>query len=141
MFLVGYQGEKISVPLEEGFEQAKKIASRKIEDTIEDDVGGDEVRILSYDTIYEDITFKQIMGPVYNGIYYYNGTKYSFVMNGQTGTFAGSYPMSGVKIFFFVSTIVILSFFGLLDSSQTPQLYGSKREPSDYQTRRLSRRF
>lgn len=107
-FLIGYQGEKISLSLEEGFEQAKQNVVSEIERSIRYDVGGDECRILSYNTRYEDITFKQVLVPVYNGLYRYNNKKYNFVMNGQTAKFAGSYPVSGIKVFFFVAIIIAL---------------------------------
>ena len=105
-YLVGYQSEKISLPLEEGFEKAKASVKFQIERTIEYDVGGDVVRILHYNTSYTDITFKQVMVPVYNGMYSYNGKKYSFVMNGQTGKFSGSSPVSVSKILALVFSIV-----------------------------------
>lgn len=107
-FLVGYSSEKISLSLEDGFNRAREIIAPQIEKTIEYDVGGDEVRILSYHTKYEDITFKQILVPMYNGIYDYNGRKYAFVMNGQTSKFAGGCPISWVKVMAFVFIIVLI---------------------------------
>ena len=105
-FLIGYQGEKISLPLEEGFMQAKQSVKWKIENTIEHDVGGDEVRILHMHTMYDDVTFKQVLVPVYNGLYSYNGKQYHFVMNGQTGKFAGGAPVSAIKVTAFVLAIL-----------------------------------
>ena len=107
-FLIGYPGEKISLPLEEGFKQAKQNVKPKIEETIEWDVGGDEVRIISTHTTYSDITFKQVLVPIYNGIYSYNGRQYNFAMNGQTGKFSGGYPISGVKVFFLTIFIIAI---------------------------------
>ena len=106
-FLVGYNAEKISLPLEKAFANAKIDANDQIESSIRWDVGGDEVRILSTDTKYNDITFKQIMVPIYNGIYKYKGKEYRFVVNGQTGVFSGGSPVSGIKVFFFVLMIVL----------------------------------
>lgn len=105
-FLVGYAGEKISLPLDQGFEEAKRSIQHKINHSIEWDVGGDEVRILSKHTQYEDVTFKQVLVPIYNGLYSYNGKQYNFVMNGQTAQFAGGYPTSAAKIFVFIASIL-----------------------------------
>lgn len=106
-FLIGYHGEKLSLSLDQGLENAKELIQPEIEATIEHDVGGDECHILSMDTIYSDITFKQVLAPIYNGVYSYNSKKYTFVVNGQTSSFAGSYPISGLKVFFFVTSIVL----------------------------------
>ena len=113
-FLIGYYGENISLPLDEGFEIAKMQIKNKIEDTIEHDVGGDEVRIISMNTAYSDITFKQVIVPIYNGFYHYKGQKYSFVVNGQTAKFAGGSPVSTVKVTLFVIFIVALFLLPLL---------------------------
>ena len=106
-FLIGYPSEKISLPLEEGFKQAQAAVQPKIRQTIEWDVGGDECRILSCSTEYSDVTFKQVLVPIYNGIYSYNGKQYNFVVNGQTAKFAGGYPTSWVKIFAVIAAIII----------------------------------
>ena len=105
-FLVGYQGEKISLPLEEGFNKAKQSVQWKIRNSIEFDVGGDEVRILHMHTVYEDVTFKQVLVPIYNGLYSYNGHQYRFVMNGQTGQFTGGAPTSAAKVVALVLSII-----------------------------------
>ena len=107
-FLIGYPSEKISLPLEEGFKQAQVAVQPKIRQTIEWDVGGDECRILSCSTEYSDVTFKQVLVPIYNGIYSYNGKQYNFVVNGQTAKFAGGSPVSGVKVTLFVCAIIAI---------------------------------
>lgn len=114
-FLIGYPSEKISIPVRDGFLKAKDSIKPEIERTIKRHVGGDEVKILSYSTTYEDVTFKQVLMPIYNGIYDYNGRKYSFAMNGQTGEFEGGYPISGLRVFIFVVIIVlVISLVGYL---------------------------
>ena len=105
-FLIGYQSEKISLSLEQGFEIAKEKAKDEIESSIRHDVGGDECRIISYTTRYDDVTFKQVLVPMYNGIYKYNGKQYVFVMNGQTAQFAGMSPVSAIKVTAFVLSII-----------------------------------
>jgi len=107
-YMIGYYGEKISLPLEDGFERAKNSIKREIVNTIEDDVGGDEVRIISMNTRYNDITFKQVIAPIYNGIYFYKGKKYEFAINGQTCKCAGGSPTSKLMVFFIVTFIIII---------------------------------
>ena len=106
-FLIGYAAEKISLPLEDGLKQAKQEADILIQRDIEFQVGGDVVRILECDTKYKDITFKQILVPIYNGLYNYNGKQYSFAMNGQNAKISGGYPVSGIKVFLFVMSIIL----------------------------------
>jgi hypothetical protein len=107
-FLVGYHGEKISLPLDEGFKQAKQDVQWIIRNTIERDVGGDEVRIINMHTQYNDVTFKQVLVPIYNGLYTYKGKQYHFVMNGQTGQFSGGSPTSVAKVVGFIFMILAI---------------------------------
>ena len=109
-FLMGYVSERISLPLIDGFKKAQESVDFSIRNSIDWDIGGDEQRIYHYHTKHEDVTFKQVLVPVYNGLYSYQGKQYNFVMNGQTGQFAGGHPTSGAKI----AMVVLLIASGIL---------------------------
>ncbi len=105
-FLLGYYSEKPSITLPEGFENAKNIMTSEIKTACIQDIGGDTYSNLNFKTNYSNVTFKQIMAPIYNGHYSYNNKKYNFVCNGQNGKFAGKCPISALKI-----TLVVLLVF------------------------------
>ena len=97
-YLSGFQVEAYQVDLEQGFNQAKKIMEGEIEDTIEDDIGGDHQRIHSVKTQYDNITFKHILLPIWINAYRYQGKPFRFVVNARTGEVQGERPYSVFKI-------------------------------------------
>ena len=88
--------------LPEGMVDKDCLVSRIIMSDIRHDIGGDEQRIVSYETSYSNVKCKQIMMPVYNGVYKYKGSTYSFAINGQNGSFYGKAPVSGTKVFLYI---------------------------------------
>ena len=64
-YLSGFLSEKYQIELGEGFEIAKGIAEPEIRNLIRRDIGGDEQRIISMQTNYDDITFKHLLLPVF----------------------------------------------------------------------------
>jgi hypothetical protein len=103
-FLLGYYSERPSISLETGFNESQKVMMDTIRRLCIEDMGGDTYRDLKFNVKYSDVTFKQIMAPIYNGQYEYNSKKYNFMCNGQTGKFAGKYPISPLKV---ILTIII----------------------------------
>lgn len=106
-FLLGYYAERPSIPLDAGFNSAKGFMMNDIKANCRKQIGGDEVSQLSVKTKFDDVTFKEIMAPLYNGTYEFNKKKYKFVVNGQTGQFAGRYPISPLKISLIVLLVLI----------------------------------
>ena len=106
-FLAGFRAEAYTVPLEEGYTEARDVMERTIRRDVKFDIGGDRQRISSLDTDVSDVTFKHILLPVWLAAYKYRGKTYRFVVNGRTGTVRGDRPWSWWKI-------GIVVFFGLL---------------------------
>lgn len=115
-FLSGFKSETYSVSIKNGFTRAKEIMKDKIEDTVNDDIGGDEQKIDSMDIRYRDLTYKHILLPIWICAFRYNDKSYRFVINGQTGEVNGDRPFSGLKITLFVLGIIaaIVLLFALL---------------------------
>ena len=107
-FLLGYQAEKPAIDLEEGFNRARNVISKNIRNHITKKIGGDTVSNLNINTKYENVTFKQMLCPLYNGTYQIAQKKYHFVINGQNGKFHGDYPKSALKITMFILIILII---------------------------------
>lgn len=107
-FLLGYYSEMASLSLEDGFNSAKKIMVNKIRSHCINDIGGDTYKDLKFSTNFTDVTFKQIMAPIYNGHYMYKNKKYNFICNGQNGKFVGNNPISAIKVGILVFSIILL---------------------------------
>jgi hypothetical protein len=101
-FLAGFQAEGYTIPLSEGWDNARDIMARVIERDIRADIGGDEQRITSADTRYAEETFKHLLLPIWTAAYKYNNKSYRFLVNGQTGEVQGERPYSVWKIAFAV---------------------------------------
>jgi DNA-directed RNA polymerase subunit RPC12/RpoP len=97
-YLSGFITEKYQIDLENGFDVAKGIMDPQIRAAIRRDIGGDEQRIISMRTNYEDITFKHLLLPVYVSAYRYKDKLYQFLVNGRTGEVQGQRPYSWIKI-------------------------------------------
>lgn len=107
-FLLGYYCEKPSINLEGGFNLAQESMKQDIRVMCINEIGGDTYRDLKFTTNYSDVTFKQIMLPIYSGCYEYNNKNYNFIVNGQTGKFAGKCPISPLKVTLLVLFILLI---------------------------------
>ena len=114
-YLSGFISEKYQIELDKGFEIAKGIAYPVIRSLVKRDIGGDEQRIISMNTNYNDITFKHLLLPVFVSAYKFKNKLYLFLVNGRTGEVQGERPYSWIKItlaFIFVFvTIVLIAYF------------------------------
>ncbi|QZT37402.1 hypothetical protein K5X82_00570 [Halosquirtibacter xylanolyticus] len=105
-YLSGYITEKYQIEITEGFKMAQETAESEIRDMIRTDIGGDEQRITSMETDYNDIAFKHLLLPVFVCAYRFKGELYQFLVNGRTGEVQGRRPYSWIKIALTVLAIV-----------------------------------
>lgn len=108
-YLAGYRAEAYSVPLEEGFEEARDHMDRVILRDVKFDIGGDRQRVHSVNTKVSDVTFKHVLLPVWMAAYKFRGETYRVVINGRTGRVSGERPWSVWKIVFAVLAGVIVA--------------------------------
>jgi LSD1 subclass zinc finger protein len=97
-YLTGFQTESYQIGLKDGFDHAKEKMQSTIDNTIRNDIGGDDQRINSKDSEYNNITFKHTLLPIWLSAYKYNGKAYKFLVNGRTGETKGDRPYSVGKI-------------------------------------------
>lgn len=107
-YLSGFTAENYQIELGEGFETAKTIMDERIRESVRRDIGGDEQRILSVQTQYNDITFKHLLLPVWLSAYRFRDKTYRFLVNARTGEVQGERPYSWIKITLFVLTLLTL---------------------------------
>ncbi|MDO1447235.1 hypothetical protein Q0590_13275 [Rhodocytophaga aerolata] len=108
-YLSGFRTETYQLDVRAGFEEAKQIMDSTIRNTICRDIGGDHQRIHSIDTIYNNVTFKHTLLPIWLSAYRYNDKVYRFMVNGRTGEVQGERPYSWIKI-----TLAVLAFILLV---------------------------
>lgn len=101
-YLSGFRAEAYTVNLTSAFGIAKDKAEDSIESAIRSDIGGNEQRITSKHTQWNNITFKHTLLPIWISAYRYKGKVYRFLINGRTGEVQGERPYSTWKIIFAV---------------------------------------
>lgn len=108
-YLAGFRAEGYTVPLEEGYTEARDIMDRTIARDVKFDIGGDRQKIKSVDTDVSGVTFKHILLPIWIAAYKYRGRSFRFVVNAQTGRVRGERPYSAWKITFAVLAALIVA--------------------------------
>ena len=113
-FVSGFQAEAYQVSLREGFPIAKTVIDGTIANQVRRDIGGDQQRIHSVSTRYDDVKFKHVLLPVWISAYRYRDKAYRFLINGQTGEVSGESPKSWWKIGFLVLAVLVVLFLVLM---------------------------
>jgi DNA-directed RNA polymerase subunit RPC12/RpoP len=108
-YLAGFRAEGYTVELAEGMVEARAEMDRVILQDVRHDIGGDEQRVHSVDTVLSDVTFKHILLPIWLAAYKYNGRSFRFVVNARTGEVQGERPWSAWKIAFAVVLAAIVA--------------------------------
>lgn len=100
--LAGYEAETYSVPLDQGWVNARKTIDAELHSDACRRIGGDTQRGVTVTTAYNAVTYKHVLLPLYCASYRYGKKAYAFQVNGQTGKVRGERPWSFWKIFFAV---------------------------------------
>lgn len=112
-YLAGFRAEAYTVPLDEGFAEARKRMDEVILRDIRFDIGGDKQRVTHVDTDVSSTTFKHVLLPVWMAAYKYRGRTFRFIVNGRTGAVQGERPWSRWKIAFAIlAGLVLAAAFG-----------------------------
>jgi len=120
-YLSGFKTESYQVDLKEGFDDAKIKMDERIRASVCRDIGGDHQRIHSLNTVYNNITFKHILLPIWISAYMYKDKVYRFLINGKTGEVQGERPYSWVKIALvsILAAAIILIIYNLVNKEPT----------------------
>jgi DNA-directed RNA polymerase subunit RPC12/RpoP len=109
-FLAGFQAERYSIGLKEGWEINKKVVDNLLIKSIKEEIHADQVKNLNVHTDYRNIKFKHVLLPVWVATYTYQNKLYQFMINGQSGKIQGKAPVSFAKVF----VTSLLSLIGVL---------------------------
>ncbi len=101
-YLAGYLSERYSVGLHDAWDRTKPKVDRKIEEAISDQIRhryhADHVRISTTHTMYNDLTYKYLLVPLWQSSFDYKGKTFQFMVNGQTGKVGGKAPVSPLRV-------------------------------------------
>ncbi len=97
-YLSGWVVERYQIDLIAAAKEAREEMDEEIEHLCAAEVPGDTHRNLQVESDYSGQTFKHILVPIWLLTYNYGTSTYQVVINGYTGTIAGKYPKSWVKI-------------------------------------------
>ena len=117
-YLAGFRAEAYTVPLDEGYAEARAKMDQAILRDIRFDIGGDKQRVDHVQTAVSRQTFKHILLPVWLAAYKYRGETYRFIVNGRTGAVQGERPYSWWKIALAVAAgLIVAAGIGFLYAS------------------------
>jgi DNA-directed RNA polymerase subunit RPC12/RpoP len=107
-FLSGFQTERYTIGLSEGFVKAQAIMDEHIRELCRQDIGGDHQRLHGVSTQHVGVSFKHLLLPTWLAAYRYHERPFRILVNGRTGKVVGTRPYSAWKIVLFVLMILAL---------------------------------
>jgi len=113
-YLSGYQAEKYTLGVEQGFARAQEIIRDELTALARAQIleRYDEAAVSSLQERYFNVKFKHLLLPMWMSGYQYGGKIYRFLINGQTGRVTGQYPKSKWKVA--LTVLLCLAAAGLL---------------------------
>lgn len=115
-YVAGFVAERYAVGIKDAWKMAMESIKMKLTNSISSKIrtekDADHVRSLQLDTVYNDITYKYLLLPVWLSSYKYKDKVYQFMVNGQTGKVAGKSPVSAIKVT--ICIIVVIAICSIL---------------------------
>lgn len=97
-FLLGWKETHAEKSTEECIALSKDIIENAVYNACAAECKIDTYRNLDVDVTYSSETYKHVLLPIWFCDYWYNGKKYHFMVNGQTGSIDGTKPVSAGKV-------------------------------------------
>ena len=97
-YLAGWTVERYQIDLVAAAQRSREQMLAELRRLCAEDIHADTHRNLVVNASFHDQTFKHILAPIWLMTYVYGATSYQVVVNGVTGTIAGSRPWSWIKI-------------------------------------------
>jgi hypothetical protein len=107
-YLAGWTVERYQIDLVAAAERSRQQMMNELRQLCARQVPGDTHRNLAVDATFHDQTFKHILAPVWLMTYVYGAKSYQVVVNGVTGSIAGSRPYSWIKVTLLVIALLLL---------------------------------
>jgi len=107
--LAGFFARTYELDLEPAHSQARQRMDAEIEQQVKREIGGDEQRVHQIESNYSNVTFKNLLLPVWMLAYRYHDKAYQVFINATTGEVQGDRPWSWLKISLTVLTVLLLA--------------------------------
>ena len=105
-YVSGWLVERYQIDPVAAAQHSREVMNSKVRAMCDDEVPGDTHRNLNVSADYSGQTFKHILVPVWLLTYDYGARAFQVVINGYTGSVAGDFPKSWVKILLLVIFIL-----------------------------------
>jgi len=100
--LAGFAAERYSIGLKEGWGLAQDSIRSKLRSNIDRYIKSkwrcDRTSNIKFSTVYDNITYKYILVPVWISSFKFKDKVYQFAVNGQTGKVGGKAPVSAFRV-------------------------------------------
>lgn len=115
-YLAGWVVEQYQIDLIAAAQQARERMEAAMRSLCAREVPGDTYRDLRVEAVFDAQTFKHTLFPVWLVTYTFGSRTYHVAVNGATGSIAGDYPLSWVKITLAVLAALLVVWFVLAQS-------------------------
>jgi len=109
-YLYSFQAENNSISKEDCWKTAQNEIDRELRTRITRSLHADEVRNLSYQTTFSNVTFKSVLLPAWVSSYQFKNKTYKFMINGQSGEVRGQSPVSALRVLSSILLALVVTF-------------------------------
>lgn len=117
-FLAGWIVEQYQIDLIAAAQRSRERMEAQLHSLCAGQVPGDTYRNLRIWSRYSNQTFKHVLVPVWLLSFNYGSKSFQAVVNGYTGSIAGNYPKSWVKILMLILTLAVIAGIVLLATNR-----------------------
>jgi len=107
-YVSGFDAKEYRKELPSAYKSAQKRMEQQIKYAIEREIGGDKQKIEHYRIEYSDVTYKNLLFPLWIASFRYKGKHYEYAINGLSGKVSGERPYSMIKIAFAIAIVVVI---------------------------------
>ncbi len=97
-YISGFLAMKYDLELEAAWKIGQDICRDRITLRIKEEIGGDVVDNLKIAPNLTDVTFKHVILPLWLNGFTYKDKVYTFIVNGQSGSVTGKYPLDMLRV-------------------------------------------
>jgi len=110
-YLAGAQAEHYALPLDDGYRQAQEQMAAALESAATNQIiarGFQQASVTRLNPSYTNVTYKQVLLPVWLAAFTQGGKSWHYAINGESGKVSGERPYSAIKIGLAVALAVVI---------------------------------
>jgi predicted RNA-binding Zn-ribbon protein involved in translation (DUF1610 family) len=105
-YLAGWRAQAYETTLTNAWEMGKQTIREDAKQACYQQIPSSQVRNFSMSADFSDQSWRYILLPIYLAAYRYEGKVYQVMINGQTGTVAGSKPVAWWKVWLAIAALL-----------------------------------